>query len=144
MHLLLITPPLTQINTAYPATEQLTGYLRKIGLECDQMDLGIELINKILTRDSVSQIFDAAEGVHVSGKKAINIRIILSNKDFYTKWAEPVKRFLQGRDNTFAQLFANTNFWANQKRLPNPEDLEWDYGFSGDLQPCAIPLHTFH
>lgn len=131
MHILLITPPLTQINTAYPATEQLTGYLRKIGIECDQMDLGIELIDKILTHDSITQIFDAAEGVHVSGKKAINIRIILSNKDFYTKWVEPVKRFLQGRDNTFAQLFSNTNFWANQKRLPNPEDLEWDYGTSG-------------
>ena len=115
MHLLLITPPLTQINTAYPATEQLTGYLRKIGIECDQMDLGIELIDKILTHDSIAQIFDAAEGVHVSGKKAINIRIILSNKDFYTKWVEPVKRFLQGHANTFAQLFANTSFCPTPK-----------------------------
>ncbi len=131
MHLLLVTPPLTQINTAYPATQQLTGYLRSKNIPCDQMDLSIELIDKILTQESISQIFDIAEGVHVSGKKAINIKIILSNKDFYVKWVEPVKLFLQGKDNTFAQLFANTKFWANQKRMPNLEDLEWDYGTSG-------------
>ena len=143
MHLLLITPPLTQINTAYPATEQLTGYLRGKGLQCDQMDLSIELINKILTRECVSQIFDIAEGVHVSGKKAINIRIILSNKDFYTKWVEPVKKFLQGHDSTFARLFANPQFWANQKRLPNPEDMEWDYGTSGTFNQAQYLCTLF-
>ena len=143
MRLLLITPPLTQINTAYPATEQLTGYLRGKGLQCDQMDLSIELINKILTRECVSQIFDIAEGVHVSGKKAINIRIILSNKDFYTKWVEPVKKFLQGHDSTFARLFANPQFWANQKRLPNPEDMEWDYGTSGTFNQAQYLCTLF-
>ncbi|MBQ2352119.1 MAG: radical SAM protein, partial [Bacteroidales bacterium] len=143
MHILLITPPLTQINTAYPATEQLTGYLRGKSISCDQMDLSIELIDKILTRECISQIFDLAEGVHVSGKKAMNIRIILSNKDFYTKWVEPVKRFLQGRDSTFARLFANPQFWANQKRMPNPEDLEWDYGTSGTFNQAQYLCTLF-
>ncbi|MBO7651887.1 MAG: radical SAM protein [Bacteroidales bacterium] len=143
MHLLLITPPLTQINTAYPATEQLTGYLRRKGISCDQMDLSIELIDIILTKECVSQIFDMAEGVHVSGKKAMNIKIILSNKDFYTKWVEPVKRFLQGRDSTFTRLFANPQFWANQKRMPNPEDLEWDYGTSGTFNQAQYLCTLF-
>ncbi len=131
MHLLLVTPPLTQINTAYPATQQLTGYLRTKNILCDQIDLSIELIDKILTKESIEKIFDLAEGVHVSGKKAINIKINLSNKGYYTKWVEPVKRFLQGKDNTFARLFANPDFWTNKKRMPKREDLEWDYGVSG-------------
>ena len=83
MHLLLITPPLTQINTAYPATEQLTGYLRRKGISCDQMDLSIELIDIILTKECVSQIFDMAEGVHVSGKKAMNIKNAFKKVFFY-------------------------------------------------------------
>lgn len=143
MHLLLITPPLTQINTAYPATEQLTGYLRSKGIRCDQMDLSIELINKILTRGCISQIFDIAEGVHVSGKKAINIKIILSNKEFYTRWVEPVKTFLQGKDSTFARLFANPQFWVNRKRLPSPEDMEWDYGTSGTFNQAQYLCTLF-
>lgn len=143
MTLLLITPPLTQINTAYPATQQLTGYLRSKNIKCEQMDLSIELIDRILTKESISQIFYIAEGVHVSGKKAINIKIILSNKDFYTKWVEPVKCFLQGKDNTFAQLFANPKFWVNQKRLPNLEDLEWDYGTSGTLNQAQYLCTLF-
>ncbi|MCF0207241.1 MAG: radical SAM protein, partial [Bacteroidales bacterium] len=133
MKLLLITPPLTQINTAYPATQQLTGYLRSKNINCSQMDLGIELINKILSKDSVAEIFNLAQNVHVSGKKAINIKIILSNTNFYVKWTEPVKKFLQGKDNTYAALFANPQFWVNKKHFENIDDLVWDFGTAGTL-----------
>ena len=41
---LLITPPFTQLNTPYPATACLKGYLNTLGIKTDQMDLCLEVI----------------------------------------------------------------------------------------------------
>ena len=60
MKILLVTPPLTQLNTPYPATIYLTGFLRQNGIDAGQMDLGIELINKLFTRSNLSEIFQIA------------------------------------------------------------------------------------
>ena len=39
---LLITPPFTQLNTPYPATAYLKGFLDEKGVLVDQCDLSIE------------------------------------------------------------------------------------------------------
>lgn len=135
--ILLITPPLTQLNTSYPATAQLQGFLRSQGVKCQQLDLSIELINKILTKESVEHIFHLAEEQSLAaegnpGKKTPKaLRIIQSNSSFYCRWVEPVCRFLQGKDLTMQNRFADPSFWPNTKRHPKQEDLEWDYGTSG-------------
>ncbi len=46
--LLLLTPPLLQTNTPYPATMHLTGYLRSLGYEVLQRDLSIKVVRDIL------------------------------------------------------------------------------------------------
>ena len=56
---LLITPPFTQLNTPYPATPYLTGFLKSQGYDVFQADLGIELINAIFSRDGFQKLFDA-------------------------------------------------------------------------------------
>ena len=38
---LLLTPPFVQLNTPYPATAQLTGWLRRHGVAATQCDLSI-------------------------------------------------------------------------------------------------------
>jgi hypothetical protein len=43
--LLLITPPFTQLNTPYPATAYLKGFLNTKSITAFQMDLGIEVIH---------------------------------------------------------------------------------------------------
>ena len=57
--ILFVLPPLTQLNTPYPSITHLTGYLRSRGIEAEQMDLGIELINRLFTRAELGQVFDA-------------------------------------------------------------------------------------
>ena len=42
MKFLLIIPPLTQLNTPYPATTVLKGYLQGCGHDVVQADMGIE------------------------------------------------------------------------------------------------------
>ena len=39
----LITPPFTQLNTPYPATAYLKGFLNTKGIASVQSDLGIEV-----------------------------------------------------------------------------------------------------
>ncbi len=58
---LLITPPFTQLNTPYPATAYLTGFLNSQGLFNHQCDLSIELFNKVFTKDVITLVFKETE-----------------------------------------------------------------------------------
>ena len=46
--LLLLTPPLLQTNSPYPATMHLAGFLRSLGLEVSQCDLSIKVVRDVL------------------------------------------------------------------------------------------------
>lgn len=46
--LLLLTPPLLQTNTPYPATMHLTGFLRSRGFDVHQRDLSIKVARDVL------------------------------------------------------------------------------------------------
>ena len=46
--LLLLTPPLLQTNTPYPATMHLTGFLESRGFDVHQRDLSIKVVRDIL------------------------------------------------------------------------------------------------
>ena len=61
--ILLIQPPLTQLNTPYPAITHLTGFLRSKGIDAEQCDIGIELIDRLFTRENLTKIFAQAEEI---------------------------------------------------------------------------------
>jgi hypothetical protein len=126
--ILLVTPPLTQLNTSYPATCQLTGFLHSRGIAAKQMDLSIELIQHLFTRTKLEEIFRAAASVKLSKSH----KIILQNADFYLLTIEPVMRFLSRGDNTLATRFSNLDFWTASKRFSSEEDLEWAFGLIGN------------
>jgi radical SAM superfamily enzyme YgiQ (UPF0313 family) len=129
MKILLVTPPLTQLNTPYPATCHLVGFLRSQGLAAEQMDLSIELINALFTRQKLEEIFELASN---HSKLSKPNRILLQNADFYAKTIEPVMRFLGGKDSSLAQRFCSLEFWPQSKRLPNDDDMEWGFGMIGN------------
>ncbi len=58
---LFITPPFTQLNTAYPATAYLTGFLKEKGIETNQCDLSIEVFNALFTKEFIIKIFKEAQ-----------------------------------------------------------------------------------
>ena len=129
MKALLVTPPLTQLNTPYPATCHLLGFLHSRNHNAEQMDLGIELIGRLFTGTMLKQIFEATSQ-HSRLSKAN--RIILQQADFYIRTIDPVMRFLGGKDATLAQRFCELTFWPESKRLPSDEDLEWGFGLIGN------------
>ena len=143
--ILFILPPLTQLNTPYPSITHLTGYLRSRGIEAEQMDLGIELINRLFTRAELSRVFDVVEARVETRELKLNktMRIIVSNRRFYECNIEAVMKFLSGRDLQLANRFSDLRFWEDMHRLPEEEELEWAFGTSGKIDRAKYLCSLF-
>ena len=55
--LFLITPPFTQLNTPYPATAYIKGFLNTKNIESVQADLGIEVILELFSKQGLENLF---------------------------------------------------------------------------------------
>ena len=127
MKIWLITPPLTQLNTPYPATAFLTGFLRERGYDVLQTDLGIELIDRLFSRNFISKIFDQTENLRLNKK----LRRIQKQRFRYEICVEPVLNFLRGHDSTLAVRISNRTFLPEGPRFDALADMDWAFGFSG-------------
>ncbi|MDP4207812.1 MAG: radical SAM protein [Bacteroidota bacterium] len=130
MKILLITPPLTQLNTPYPATAVLKGFLTSKGYETEQADLGIELVDKLFTKSVLEEIFTASEDTFLQ-KTSKNARQIFVQKQRYLATIEPVMRFLRGEDPTLATRICNGDFLPEASRFNTLADLDWAFGALG-------------
>ena len=138
--ILFILPPLTQLNTPYPSITHLTGYMRSRGFEAEQVDLGIELIDRLFTRRELERVFDVVEDGWKLNK---TMRIIVSNRRFYERNIEAVMKFLSGRDLQLANRFADIRFWEDMHRLPDEDELEWAFGTSGKIDRAKYLCSLF-
>src|ERR1700754_1680600 len=57
---LSIIPPMTQLNTPYPSTAYLTGFLRSRDIDAVQEDLALALVLKLFSREGLAQLHDCA------------------------------------------------------------------------------------
>lgn len=92
---LLLIPPLTQLNTPYPSTAYLTGFLDSRGIACEQADLGIDMVLRVFSRNGLRQIFQRLrqdrKELHPEAQR------MLASASDYVDTIELVVRFLQGR-----------------------------------------------
>ncbi|RAJ15424.1 B12-binding domain-containing radical SAM protein [Arenibacter echinorum] len=139
--LLLITPPFTQLNTPYPATAYLKGFLNTKGISAFQMDLGIEVILKIFSKDGIRNIFDHAQANNSISSD--NCHRINALKEDYLKTIDSVVSFLQGHNATFARQICTPNFLPQAARFDQLDDLEWAFGSMGH-QDKAKHLATLY
>jgi radical SAM superfamily enzyme YgiQ (UPF0313 family) len=108
LRLLLITPPMTQLNTPYPATAYLMGFLRqhaeRLDLEVMQADAALELFLRVFSRAGISRVRDELEAraAQTDEEPPPSIASFLENADRYVATVDSVVRFLQGRDPGFA------------------------------------------
>jgi hypothetical protein len=137
--LLLITPPFTQLNTPYPATAYIKGFLNTKNLSAYQVDLGIEVILNIFSKEGLQKLFDYAFS-HISNKDE-NINRIYSLRHFYISKINEVILFLQGHNNTLARQVCSENYLPQASRFNQLDDLEWAFGSMG-IQDKAKHLCT--
>jgi len=139
--LLLITPPFTQLNTPYPATAYLKGFLNTKGISAFQMDLGIEVILELFSRKTFREVFEIA-----SEKNTItteNTQRIYALKNEYLKPLDDVIAFLQGKKPTFARQICTDNFLPQASRFNQLDDMNWAFGNMG-IQDKAKHLATLY
>ncbi len=139
--ILLITPPFTQLNTPYPATAYLKGFLNTKNISSFQMDLGIEVMLDLFSKPNLERVFDLA----FEGNKILsaNARRIYALKEAYFVTINEVIAFLQGKNPTFARQICTEFFLPQASRFAHLEELEWAFGFMG-IQDKAKHLATLY
>ena len=139
--LLLITPPFTQLNTPYPATAYLKGFLNTKEISAYQMDLGIEVILELFTQDTFKELFEIAfENDTIISE---NCQRIYTLKEAYLQPLNEVILFLQGKNQTLARQICTDNFLPQASRFEQLDDMDWAFGSMG-MQDKAKHLATLY
>ena len=148
---LSLIPPMTQLNTPYPSTAYLTGFLRSRGVHAVQEDLALALILELLSpagvrgvRESIAMLPAAQRTSCVQGFEA--------QADRYMATIAPTIAFLQGRDATLAHRIAGRAFLPEGPRFEALEayvddeggdPMAWAFGALG-VQDRARHLATLY
>jgi radical SAM superfamily enzyme YgiQ (UPF0313 family) len=152
LRILLLTPPMIQLNTPYPATAYLTGFLRQHAERLDlivvQADPAIDLFLRIFSRGGMQQVLDeltarvALSDAEESraGPTPPSIAHFIENGATFVATVDAVVRFLQGRDPGLALRIAGRGFLPEGPRFaaldqgPGARDddpLTWAFGTLG-------------
>jgi hypothetical protein len=153
MRILSIIPPMTQLNTPYPSTAYLTGFLRSRGFNAEQTDLSIALALKLLSVEGVQAIHRQVSTVPRK-KRTAATHFFAEHFESYRTTIAPAIRFLQGRDPSLAHRIASRhylpegprfaslgNFIDNQQHAGDA--LDWAFGALG-LQDRAKHIATLY
>ena len=132
---------MTQLNTPYPSTAYLTGFLRSRGIDAVQEDLALALVLKLLSADGLSAIHQHIRQ-NKSRRPSRTLRSFLDQFDFYHTTIDHVIAFLQGRDATLAHRIASRRYLPEGPRFkaidvygdteePDDDPLGWAFGALG-------------
>ncbi|MBO9635910.1 MAG: radical SAM protein, partial [Chitinophagaceae bacterium] len=128
----LLTPPFTQLNTPYPATAYLKGFLNTRNISAFQADLGIEVTVALFSKNGLQQLF-AHINDHLPETTSENIGRIIALQDDYITTIDDVINFLQGHNPTLAHRICKRDFLPEAGRFAQLEDLDWAFGSMGTL-----------
>lgn len=140
MKTLLITPPFTQLNTPYPATAYLKGFLNTKGIPAYQADLGIEVILKVFSKIGFEKLF---ANIPMDSSPSENAERIIRLQKHYLQTIDPVISFLQDKNPTLAHIICEGDYLPEASRFDQVEDLEWAFGTMG-IRDKARHLATLY
>ncbi|WP_080779339.1 B12-binding domain-containing radical SAM protein [Chryseobacterium phocaeense] len=138
--LLLITPPFTQLNTPYPATAYIKGFLNTKNISSYQIDLGLDVILELFSKSGLEKIFNKEIN---PGEISENSQRIYTLREEYLKTIDQVIPFLQGKTPTLARQICSMNFLPEASRFNQLDDMEFAFGNMG-LQDKAKHLATLY
>ncbi|MDQ2793010.1 MAG: radical SAM protein, partial [Bacteroidota bacterium] len=139
--ILLLTPPLTQLNTPYPATAYIKGFLGGRGYAVTQADMGLQLVLRLFSTAGLQRIFREIEAGDFT--LSDNAKRMLRLQNRYVATIAPVVRFLQNKDLTLASRICHGRFLPEASRFDNVADLETAFGTMG-LTDQARHLATLY
>ena len=151
LRVLSVIPPMTQLNTPYPSTAYLTGFLRSRGVDAVQEDLALALVLRLFSRDGLSEVRQCIEMTPERQRTPL-AQAFLAHFADYHRTIDPAVAFLQGRDPTLAHRIGSRTFLPEGPRFRSldvyidPEGgdpLAWAFGALG-LEDRARHLATLY
>jgi hypothetical protein len=148
---LSVIPPMTQLNTPYPSTAYLTGFLRSRGVAATQEDLALKLVLKLFTADGFKQVRDKALALPEAERSA-SVNFFLDFFERYENTIAPTIAYLQGKDSTLSHRIAGRGFLPEGPRFAaldayddgeSADPLAWAFGALGQ-QDRARHLATLY
>ena len=148
---LSVIPPMTQLNTPYPSTAYLTGFLRSRGIAATQEDLALKLVLSLFNRDGLTAVRDKALSLPLSERSA-SVNYFLDFFERYANTIAPTIAFLQGKDSTLSHRIAGRGFLPEGPRFAaldayddgeSADPLAWAFGALGQ-QDRARHLATLY
>jgi len=139
MKVLSLIPPMTQLNTPYPSTAYLTGFLRSRQIDAIQEDLALALVLSFFTSQGISEIHTQALTLPEQDRSA-SVNYFLDYFESYQDTIEPVIAFLQGRDSTLSHRINTRDFLPEGPRFfsldayddeDSADPLAWAFGALG-------------
>ncbi|HRP65924.1 MAG TPA: radical SAM protein [Thauera sp.] len=154
LRVLSVIPPMTQLNTPYPSTAYLTGFLRARGIDAVQDDLALKLVLRLLSPAGLDDIRARAEALPKKRRTPL-VQGFIEHFSRYRATIAPTIAFLQDRDPTIAHRIASRTFLPEGPRFDaldayvDPDDpdggdpLAWAFGALG-LHDRARHLATLY
>ena len=138
----LITPPFTQLNTPYPATAYIKGFLNTRNIASFQADFGIDVTVRLFSQAGLRGLF---ERIEKSGKIILsdNVKKMLALKSDYINTIDAVISFLQDKDPTLAHNICKRDMLPEASRFAHTDDLEKAFGTMG-IQDKAKYMATMY
>ena len=118
---------MTQLNTPYPSTAYLTGFLRSRGIESQQVDLALALVLQLLTPTVLAQVRIVALALPETDRSA-SVNAFLDHFPRYQQSISPTIAFLQGRDATLCHRIAGRGFLPEGPRFASLDAFDDDSG----------------
>ncbi|MBX2840818.1 MAG: radical SAM protein [Flammeovirgaceae bacterium] len=137
----LITPPFTQLNTPYPATTYLKGFLNTININSFQSDLGIDVILELFSKNGLEKLFFEIHQKDLELSE--NSMRMLSLSKEYIKSIDSVITFLQDKNPTLAHTICDSDYLPEASRFQQLEELDWAFGTMG-IRDKARHLSTLY
>ena len=151
MRVLSIIPPMTQLNTPYPSTAYLTGFLRSVGVQATQEDLALALVLQLFSARGLAQIREQIAALP-KAKRSPLVRAFDGAFDAYHSTIDATIAFLQGKDSTLAHRIVGRCFLPEGPRFAaldayvdegGGDPLAWAFGALG-VQDKARHLATLY
>ncbi len=150
-HVLSLIAPMTQLNTPYPSTAYLTGFLRSRGVSAVQEDLALALALALLSREGLVALRTCI-AAQPAPERTARAQAFDARFDDYASTIGPTIAFLQGRDATLAHRIVGRAFLPEGSRFasldvyddPDGGDpMAWAFGALG-VQDHARHLATLY
>jgi len=148
---LSVIAPMTQLNTPYPSTAYLTGFLRSRDVDAVQEDLALALALKLLSREGL-QAVHAEIALLPAARRTPRVAAFDESFARYAATIGPTIAFLQGRDSTLAHRICSRAFLPEGSRFASLDVYEdpdggdpmaWAFGALG-VQDRARHLATLY